>query len=218
MKKYLERVAELTEDSRAICNDLSILQKSLFDGAQDHFIALEMELSFHFGTNDTNEILTASDVIFTKFQIGDTDKLYKEDKSIVDALETFRGAVNQLCGENYAVFLKLFGLSCGYLAAYKEMRKIGRQMPRIKKLVISQSGKKSVSNRKDIQFKQRFVSFCERLIEDKKHLNIRTINDLLDLPGYEPDVLKYDRDTLKGWAKKAGIRFKPGRQPKNNHQ
>ena len=93
----------------------------------------------------------------------------------------------------------------------KEAKARIAELPRI---VLSEKGKKAVSNRTDQQQKYGWIEHCKTVVNSGAA--IANLDDLLSVAGYDPDVLKITPRTLKAWAKEAGIAFKAGR-PRNNH-
>lgn len=73
-------------------------------------------------------------------------------------------------------------------------------------------GKTAVSHRADQQQKEGWKAHCKMAKESG--VNIATLEDLTNIAGYDPLVLKVAPRTLKAWAKEEGIEFKPGRPKK----
>ena len=85
----------------------------------------------------------------------------------------------------------------------------------LEKDVRSRIGKEAVSHRRDMQLKALWHKHCQHALDSGE--TIRTLGDLLDLPGYEPEIAGKTPETLKRWAREAGIAFSHGR-PKKKRQ
>lgn len=68
----------------------------------------------------------------------------------------------------------------------------------------------ALSHRLDQVLKRPFTDFCSDLLNRGLANEVRTINDLLEIPGYDPRATKIAPVTLKAWARTAGVRFKAG--------
>lgn len=72
----------------------------------------------------------------------------------------------------------------------------------------------ALSFRADQVVKPDFVAFVRRVIASGDHKEIKTINDLLDTPGYNHKVCTIAPTTLKKWAREEGMTFQRGRPKK----
>lgn len=212
---YLVRVGKLSRDDR-VTGALSEIQNDLLKGAEDFFTKLENEVHFYFGIGfDDYELLhNAADKLLLRIVAGDTKELFHEDVLVNDALEAFRGAINQLCGGNYAGFSRFLARSSFCTSELITLKQIGREMPHIEKTLRKRSAGNALSKRPDQQLKQPFIDFCKGLIETGQHVGIRTLDDLLNTGGYDHAVTTVGPRTIKAWAKEAGITLKAGRPKK----
>jgi hypothetical protein len=78
--------------------------------------------------------------------------------------------------------------------------------------IASKNAKKVVSCRSDQQQKAGWIEHCENA--KKSGINILRLDDLFNIPGYDPLVTKISARTLKKWAKEIGIELKAGRPKK----
>lgn len=77
---------------------------------------------------------------------------------------------------------------------------------------LSKLGKDSVSHRNDQRLKPAWIEHCSKAKLGKRPVS--TLDDLLNIDGYDPALAKISARTLKAWANEAGISFKAGRPKK----
>ncbi len=218
-KKYLDNVRKLSREPRVNAETLSDSQLSIIEGMADHVRHLESELKsalrtwFEFDTDDHELVNSKADIVLTMIEFGDAS-IREEDRQIIRAIETFKSAISHLCGGSFKMFAHFYALSCGHLAEFRLLKRIGRQMPQIEKVLKKRNAKNAVSMRLDQQLKQPFIDFCSSLVETGRHQGIRTLNDLLNTEGYDSAVTTVGERTIKTWAKEAGITLKAGRPKK----
>lgn len=82
----------------------------------------------------------------------------------------------------------------------------------VEQRIIRNIAKRAVSYRQDQQLKPGWIEHCKRLIEEG--VAIARLGDILDAPGYDPNLAKIQPATLRRWAREAGVRFKVGRPKK----
>lgn len=70
----------------------------------------------------------------------------------------------------------------------------------------------ALMHREDQRLKPEFQAFCRSIKE--AGVEVRTLDDLLNVEGYAPRVTSIQPRTLKKWAREEGITFKAGRPKK----
>ena len=83
------------------------------------------------------------------------------------------------------------------------------KIDKIPALILSQQGKKAVSNRPDQLLKAGWIAHCKNA--RLSGIQISRLDDLLQLEGYDPRTTKISGRNLKKWAKEVGVKFKAGR-------
>lgn len=73
----------------------------------------------------------------------------------------------------------------------------------------SEKAKRSVSARQDQKLKPGWLEHCRKAID--AGIQIERLDDLLNVPGYDQEIVRIQPSTLRKWAGLAGIAFKPGR-------
>lgn len=211
-KPYLPALAEICKEPR-VEGELSDVQKELIKGIHDYFHRMMDELCLYFKTTDIAEINSELDKIFTTMQDGKSSELYIEDQLVFTAAETLKGCIQSLMGNDFVKFARLLVISSGEISSLTEINKFARKVPAIQKMAISASAKQSVSNRSDIQLKPKWIDHCRNVLISG--VEIRTINDFLNIEGYDPAIAGISARTLKAWAREGtGVKFKPGREKK----
>ena len=72
--------------------------------------------------------------------------------------------------------------------------------------------KHAISHRADQQQKPGWIEHCKKA--KQSGTKISALDDLTNIIGYDPRLLKVSPRTLKMWAREVGIEFKPGRPKK----
>jgi hypothetical protein len=75
--------------------------------------------------------------------------------------------------------------------------------------VRSEIGLFTVSHRSDQRLKPYWLDHCKTALASG--VEISTVNDLLNLEGYDPSLARISGQTLRKWAREAGVLFKAGR-------
>lgn len=75
---------------------------------------------------------------------------------------------------------------------------------------VSYQAKGSVSARRDQILKPNWIAHCKAVIASGQ--GIETLDDLLQLQGYDPEITTIQSATLRKWARSVGIKFKAGRK------
>lgn len=99
-----------------------------------------------------------------------------------------------------------------FLCGYLRLLQIDNIVEWENSFVLSDIGMNAVSHRDDQKLKPLWIEHCKNAIT--KNLNINTLDDLLNIDGYDPSISKIAPRTLKAWARVAGITFKAGRPKK----
>lgn len=215
-KDIFERIKVLAKDER-ISDVLDDTQTALLHGMSDHYRKLEQKLVFYFHTADINRIAELSVIAFDRVYGYGKKYSFLEDKLIVDAYDQFKGAINSLTGNYPEKSIRFFGLSVASLSELECLERVGRDLKIRDRNTKQRKARQLVSKRKDQILKKPFIDFCKAIVAKNDHINIRTFNDLLNVEGYDPEVTKVGERTIRGWAREAGITFKPGAPKKNNH-
>lgn len=182
---------------------LSDIDKSLLDGVLEHHHNLAWELSVHYtvANRDYAKINVEANKWFSDYLNGDAIGNVARDKMIFDSLYELRRAVDHLLGKNYAVFSNSLGLSCAQLAKYQALKSVDRKLPRFEAAIKKASSKNAVSQRSDQLLKPNWVEHVKNCVAHG--YTIHTLNDLLEIEGYDHNCSKITRTTLKSWAKEA---------------
>lgn len=76
----------------------------------------------------------------------------------------------------------------------------------------SHKAKGSVSARRDQILKPNWIAHCKAAVDSGQR--IETLDDLLQIQGYDPEITTIQPATLRKWASSVGIEFKVGRRKK----
>lgn len=99
-----------------------------------------------------------------------------------------------------------------FLCGYLRLPQIDNIVEWENSFVLSGIGINAVSHRDDQKLKPLWIEHCKKAIAS--NLNINTLDDLLNINGYDPSISKIAPRTLKAWARLTGITFKAGRPKK----
>lgn len=117
---------------------------------------------------------------------------------------------------------RLYGMAQQDVDAIKDLLRQSTSWDHAKELMLksfeqggerqkSKTGSHAVSFRSDQQLKPSWMDHVRSCV--KRGIRISCIVDLLNEPGYDPNIVSVAQSTLKAWAKEASpsIKFKPGR-------
>jgi len=142
----------------------------------------------------------------------DPDKITGGDVSSLlgELLETSNWwgsiTIDCLSGCEYGKAIRAFDNSVSCLVRFQTLTYVIEEIEHL-----SPNGPEhALAHRLDQILKPEFIGFCKSVVESGAAENVRQLNDLLDIDGYNPSVLKITPRTLKSWVNSGGIYFKAG--------
>lgn len=107
-------------------------------------------------------------------------------------------------------FAFVAGIACSHLSSFANL---GAGSP-LTNYFGAFTARHALASREDQLLKGPFLEFCSRHVSDGTATKIATLDDLLNINGYDPRITRISRRTLKSWANEVGIVFKAGRPKK----
>lgn len=112
----------------------------------------------------------------------------------------FSDVISVICSASQAI---------GYV---KALNNVPVEFAKTTSELLSEIGKRAVSQRSDQLLKPGWIEHCQSAVKSEAEIN--RLEDLLNIPGYDPLITKISERSLKDWAREAGIKFRPGRPKK----